>query len=83
MYRPLCLESLPSFQLECGLSELRVVPKGIEIDFLSKVYRKEELVWESSMTLLSRNKSTRHRNKTGGTAKATQDINVQDSEGEC
>ena len=76
------MESSPDFTLDCGVSGLRVGPKGIEVDFVSKVYQREELLWEGLMTLLSRSKSTQLRNKTGGLAKKPNDDFAKDIEGE-
>ena len=81
MYRPLLLEKLPTFSSDCCVSQMRVTPKGIEIDFTFKAYHESKLLWESVMTLLSRNVSTRQRNKSANFVKKPHQ-NVEEMEGE-
>ena len=79
VYCPLNLEDSSNFLLDLNTSEMRATSKGIEVDFLFKVYNlNEELVWESVMTVLSRDQSTRHRNKNGATNKRLNDDAIQE-----
>ncbi len=81
MYCPLSLDKSPTFSLHCCTSQFRLVSKGIEIDFTFKAYHDDKLVWESIMTVLSRDVSTRKRIKTAGGVKKPL-LNEKEIEGE-
>ena len=65
VYSELQFESLSLYTLECHLSEVKVVEKGVELKFSCSTFSQpsRQLMWEAATTLLSRNRITRGRCK--------------------
>lgn len=65
VYSVLQFEDCPLYTLECHLSEVKVVEKGVELKLSCSAFSQpsRQLVWEAITTLLSRNQSTRMRSR--------------------
>ena len=60
LYRPVGIQE--SLSLECRISDIRLIPKGYELDVLSEIIANGNVVWENTATYFFRGKSNLDEN---------------------
>lgn len=79
IYSELQLKHCSLYTLECYLSEVKVVERGVELKLSCNAFSQpsRQLVWEAVTTLLSRNQTTRQRCKRKSTNAVEQTASSQ------